>query len=76
MTSAETQFNVVLHPQEPYGSLGWKAQDGHLDFHTVSVALLFYSSVLQHEFSRYTELMMVYNALKIESNRLLFFADS
>ena len=27
-------FNVVLRPQEPYGSYGWKAQDGHLDFHT------------------------------------------
>ena len=27
-------FSVALLPQKPQGSLGRKAQDGHLDFHT------------------------------------------
>ena len=34
VTSAEAWFNVALRPQKPSGSLGRKAQDGHLDFHT------------------------------------------
>ena len=34
MTNAEAWFNVALRPQKPQGSLGRKAQDGHLDFHT------------------------------------------
>ena len=34
MTNAEAWFSVALRPQKPYGSLGRKAQDGHLDFHT------------------------------------------
>ena len=34
MTSAEAWFSVALRPQKPEGSLGRKAQDGHLDFHT------------------------------------------
>ena len=34
MTNAKARFNVALRPQKPYGSLGRKAQDGHLDFHT------------------------------------------
>ena len=24
----------ALHPQKPWGSLGWTAQDGHLDSYT------------------------------------------
>ena len=34
-TSAEAWFSIALHPQKPEGSLGWTAQDGHLDSHTV-----------------------------------------
>ena len=34
VTSAEARFSVALRPQKPQGSLGRKAQDGHLDFHT------------------------------------------
>ena len=36
MTSAEAAwFNIALRPQKPVGSLGRKAQDDHLDSHTV-----------------------------------------
>ena len=34
MTSAEARFSVALRPQKQEGSLGRKAQDGHLDSHT------------------------------------------
>ena len=34
MTSAEAWFNIALRPRKPEGSLGWTAQDGHLDSHT------------------------------------------
>ena len=34
MTNAEARFNAASRPQKPEGSLGRKAQDGHLDFHT------------------------------------------
>ena len=34
MTNAEARFNKSLHPQKPEGSLGWTAQDVHLDSHT------------------------------------------
>ena len=34
VTSAEAWFSVALRPQKPQGSLGRKAQNGHLDFHT------------------------------------------
>ena len=33
MTSAEETY-IALRPQKPQGSLGRKAQDGHLDSHT------------------------------------------
>ena len=33
-TSAEALFNIALRPWKPEGSLGWTAQDGHLDSHT------------------------------------------
>ena len=33
-TSAEVWFNIALRPRKPEGSLGWTAQDGHLDSHT------------------------------------------
>ena len=34
VANAEAWFSVALRPQKPQGSLGRKAQDGHLDFHT------------------------------------------
>ena len=34
MTNAEAWFNIALCPRKPEGSLGWTAQDGHLDSHT------------------------------------------
>ena len=34
MTNAEARFNNSLRPRKPEGSLGWTAQDGHLDSHT------------------------------------------
>ena len=34
MTNAEAWFNIALGPRKPEGSLGWTAQDGHLDSHT------------------------------------------
>ena len=34
MTDAEAWFYNSLRPRKPEGSLGRKAQDGHLDFHT------------------------------------------
>ena len=34
VTNAEAQFNIALHTRKPEGSLGWTAQDGHLDSHT------------------------------------------
>ena len=34
MTSAEARFSIALRPRKPGGSLGRKAQDGYLDFHT------------------------------------------
>ena len=34
MTNAEARFNKSLRPRKPEGSLGRRAQDGHLDFHT------------------------------------------
>ena len=33
-TNAEAWFNTALHPWKPEGSLGRRAQDGHLDSHT------------------------------------------
>ena len=33
MTSAEARFSNSLRPRKPEGSLGWTAQDGHLDSH-------------------------------------------
>ena len=33
-TKAEAWFNIALRPRKPEGSLGWTAQDGHLDSHT------------------------------------------
>ena len=35
MTNAEARFNKSLRPRKPQGSLGWIAQDVHLDSHTV-----------------------------------------
>ena len=34
MTNAEARFNNSLRPRKPEGSLGWTAQDVHLDSHT------------------------------------------
>ena len=34
MTNAEAWFNKSLRPRKPEGSLGWTAQDVHLDSHT------------------------------------------
>ena len=34
VTNAEAWFNIALRPRKPEGSLGWTAQDGHLDSHT------------------------------------------
>ena len=34
VTNVEAWFNNCLRPQKPEGSLGWTAQDGHLDSHT------------------------------------------
>ena len=34
VTNAEARFNIALRPRKPQGSLGWTAQDGHLDSHT------------------------------------------
>ena len=34
MTNAEARFSNSLRPRKPEGSLGWTAQDGHLDSHT------------------------------------------
>ena len=34
MTNAEAWFNIALRPWKPEGSLGWTAQDGHLNSHT------------------------------------------
>ena len=34
MTNAEAWCNNSLRPRKPEGSLGWTAQDGHLDSHT------------------------------------------
>ena len=35
MTNAEARFDNSLRPRKPAeGSLGWTAQDGHLDSHT------------------------------------------
>ena len=34
VTNAEARFNNSLRPRKPEGSLGWRAQDGHLDSHT------------------------------------------
>ena len=34
MTNAKAWFNKSLHPRKPEGSLGWTAQDVHLDSHT------------------------------------------
>ena len=33
-SNAEARFNNSLRPRKPEGSLGWTAQDGHLDSHT------------------------------------------
>ena len=33
-TNAEAWFSIALRPRKPEGSLGWTAQDGHLDSHT------------------------------------------
>ena len=33
-TNVEAWFNVALCPRKLEGSLGWTAQDGHLDSHT------------------------------------------
>ena len=42
MTNAEAWFNIALRPRKPEGSLGRKAQDGHLDFHTAPELIEFY----------------------------------
>ena len=34
MPSAEARFSKSLRPRKPEGSLGWTAQDVHLDSHT------------------------------------------
>ena len=34
MTNAEAKFNKSLRPRKPEGSLGWTAQDVHLNSHT------------------------------------------
>ena len=34
MTNAEARFSKSLRPRKPEGSLGWTAQDVHLDSHT------------------------------------------
>ena len=34
VTNAEARFNNSLRPRKPEGSLGWTAQDVHLDSHT------------------------------------------
>ena len=34
VTNAEAWFNIALRPRKPEGSLGWTAQDSHLDSHT------------------------------------------
>ena len=34
VTSAGAWFSVALCPRKPWGSLGWTAQDGHLDSQT------------------------------------------
>ena len=34
MTNAEASFNIALRPRNPEGSIGRKAQGGHLDSHT------------------------------------------
>ena len=34
MTSAKALFSIALRPRKPEGSLGRRAQDGHLDSHT------------------------------------------
>ena len=34
MTNAVARFNKSLRPRKPEGSLGWTAQDVHLDSHT------------------------------------------
>ena len=34
VTNAEVWFSIALCPWKPEGSLGWTAQDGHLDSHT------------------------------------------
>ena len=34
MTNAEAWFSIALRSRKPEGSLGRKAQDGHLDSHT------------------------------------------
>ena len=41
-TNAEAWFNIALRPQKPEGSLGWTAQDGHLDSHTAPKLCHFY----------------------------------
>ena len=33
-TNAKAWFNIILRPRKPEGSLGWTAQDSHLDSHT------------------------------------------
>ena len=34
VTNAEARFNNSLRPRKQESSLGWTAQDGHLDSHT------------------------------------------
>ena len=52
MTNAEAQFNKSLRPRKPEGSLGWTAQDIHLDSHTAPelcrICLLYTSDVNIH----------------------------
>ena len=44
MTNAEARFNKSLRPRKPEGSLGWTAQDVHLDSHTApELCDLFYT---------------------------------
>ena len=58
MTNAEARFSVALRPQKPQGSLGRKAQDGHLDFHTAP-DLLTTEAVRTDYYGRGAQMMMM-----------------
>ena len=55
-TNAEAWFSIALRPWKPEGSLGWTAQDSHLDSHTAPELWkphmsVFRSVMYQHVFS-------------------------